>query len=207
MDITLSSIYAQIYPSVEVMVLDSSNHPEDTAVLERWKHKLDMKVFYQDRRKPLGWAYNFLLNRLSEDTEYVVFFSSDDYFGCKSRIERQVHYLETHPEVDFCYTGYHVYRDGEYLRTVQPPEERDFKYDSTSIITMMWRYSSIAGLGFSTQQYGEDLSFVHDALTMGLIPGKCSDCLDIRWMIWSTNSKLLRGKEAGKWAGKDSQDC
>ncbi|MHA1289896.1 MAG: glycosyltransferase family A protein, partial [Candidatus Thorarchaeota archaeon] len=179
---TLETIQAQIYKDFKVYVFDSSNLESERKILEGWKDRLPLAIFYDDRRRELAYAYNYLLSYLSHrqfQPKYVIFFSSDDDFGNPRRLLEQVRMLERNPDVDFVYTDIEVYLDDIFMR---------LDSDNTSIITCMFKWESIKNKSFSGMCM-EDDGFLKDVCS-DLRKMKCQS-LGIKWLVHSENSKML----------------
>ncbi len=85
-----------------VLVKDGTLTPELEAVISEWQETLPLKVVGYDENKGLAHALNFGLQFV--ETELVARMDSDD-IAYSNRFEKQVGYMERHPDVVLC-SGY-----------------------------------------------------------------------------------------------------
>lgn len=91
-----------LLPEKVVLVKDGALTPELEAVISEWQEKLPLKVVGYDENKGLAYALNFGLRFV--ETELVARMDSDD-IAYSNRFEKQIGYMESHPDVALC-SGY-----------------------------------------------------------------------------------------------------
>jgi len=99
---TLDSLAAQTYGAWECVVVDDGSKDDTRAVVEAYA-AADPRVRYvRQENARQGAARNNGIRHSSG--EYFQFLDSDDLVETR-KFERQVEYLETHPDVDIVYSG------------------------------------------------------------------------------------------------------
>lgn len=95
----LDSILNQTRPANDIIVVNDGSEDETEKVLQRYADQIHY-VYQSNSGKPA--ALNRALSML--DTDYVWILDDDDVATIDA-LERQLRYLETHPEVDYTYSG------------------------------------------------------------------------------------------------------
>jgi glycosyltransferase involved in cell wall biosynthesis len=104
----VDSALAQTYKNCEVVVVDDGSTDNTRQVLAPYIDAGKIKYIYQEN-KGLAGARNTGIKNSSG--EYITLLDADDIF-LPRKIERQVNFLEKHPECDICYCDlYHFYED------------------------------------------------------------------------------------------------
>jgi len=104
---SVDSVLDQTYQNLEVIVIDD-NDPDTNERLQTEsfmsKYQSDSRVRYikHDRNRNGAVARNTGIK--ASNGEYIAFLDDDDTFR-KDKIERQVMYLESHPDMDAVYTS------------------------------------------------------------------------------------------------------
>lgn len=98
----------QTYPNVEIIVVDDNNADSDgrkktERMMAVYANAENVRYLQHECNKNGSAARNTGL-AISQGS-YIVFFDDDDY-TYSNRIEKQVEYLERHPEFDACYCWY-----------------------------------------------------------------------------------------------------
>src|SRR3989338_3266861 len=103
----LESVLKQTYRNMEVLVVDDGSKDSTKEVLAPYLHKI--QYIYQDNRGNAA-ARNAGLKQAKG--KYVAFLDSDDYWA-QEKCEKQVAFLEKHPDCAFVYCGaYLINADG-----------------------------------------------------------------------------------------------
>lgn len=102
----LKSVLAQTYTNLEIIAVDNGSTDRTRDVLQPYIDKNKVVYIRQDNRGLAG-ARNTGIR--SSRGEYIAFLDADDIF-LPEKLERQVAYLETHPQCGVCYCGiWHFY--------------------------------------------------------------------------------------------------
>ena len=110
---TFESLQAQTLPNWECIVIDDGSTDDTAEVVARFM-KIDSRIkFFQQANRRQAAARNHGFTRMSG--KYVQFLDADDLLESK-KFERQVEYLEAHPEVEI------VYGDTRYFETDRPSD-------------------------------------------------------------------------------------
>ena len=115
----IKSILEQSYEDYEFIILNDS--PEDVALKEIVSSYQDSRIKYFENEQTLGVAksYNRLLNLAKG--EFVAVMNHDDISNPK-RLEKQVAYLENHPEVGLVGTAYKKFGEINRFKTIENPK-------------------------------------------------------------------------------------
>ncbi len=104
----VDSVLNQTYKNIEIIVVDDGSTDSTREALEPYIKQNKIKYIYQENKR-LAAARNTGL-RISKG-EYIAILDSDDLF-LPEKIEKQVDFLENHPECDVCYCDiYHFYEE------------------------------------------------------------------------------------------------
>lgn len=95
---SLDSLVAQTVPADEVVIVkDGSVSSELESVLDQYATKLPLKVVGYEQNRGLGYALAFGLQQCQYD--WVARMDADD-IAVNDRFEKQMDYLEQHPEIE-----------------------------------------------------------------------------------------------------------
>ncbi len=105
---TLESVSAQTYQNWECVVVDDGSTDDTSEVVNRYA-AMDARIKYikQDNRQQAAARNNAIRN---SNGEYFQFLDADDLIEPK-KFERQIEYLESHPDVDIVYTDVRFFSD------------------------------------------------------------------------------------------------
>lgn len=124
----LDSIMDQSYQDFEIILCDDGSSDNTTTVAERYVSKYPDKVILLQNEANMG--LNYTLNKCLEHAtgEYIARMDGDDICA-PTRFERQVAFLDAHPEIAIVSTAMtHFDENGEYRvsRLKEYPEKLDF---------------------------------------------------------------------------------
>lgn len=131
-EIAINSLLTQtLLPNQIVVVQDGPLNDQINIILDKYKRQEDLFTFVELKENVgLGNALNIGLNYCKY--EYVARMDSDDY-SLPNRFEKQMHYLEKHPEVDIL--GGYIEEYDEYLK--KPIAIRTVPLNSSDIKKVM----------------------------------------------------------------------
>lgn len=95
----ITSVYAQNYANLELIVVDDGSTDNTLEVLQPWLGRDDF-IFLQQPNQGQPAAQNLALSRASGD--YICFLDSDNIW-LPGKLEWQLAYMESHPEIDVLY--------------------------------------------------------------------------------------------------------
>lgn len=101
---TLDSGLAQTYPNVEMVVVDDGSTDQSFPIAKEYEAKYPdkIKVYTHPNRENRGISETINLATASAEGAYWSVLGSDDILH-KDKIEKQVAFLEAHPELEFVY--------------------------------------------------------------------------------------------------------
>lgn len=101
--------------SWEILVADdfSTDGTRDIILEYKNKSKVDIKTIFQEEN--VGAARNWKALIFSPISKYIAYFEGDDYWTDPYKLQKQVDYLEQHPDCAICYHRVHTLQDGQLL--------------------------------------------------------------------------------------------
>lgn len=116
----IDSILAQTYENWVMIICDDGSTDATWDILNQYRAQYpDRFVLMQnEENKKLPYSLNRCLTQV--DTELVARMDGDDW-SAPERFEKQVHFLQTHPEYDLVGTGIRVSTGNEVLTTIIQP--------------------------------------------------------------------------------------
>ena len=104
----IESALNQTYKNIEIIVIDDGSTDSLKKALEPYLKSKKIKYIYQENKGLAGARNTGIKNARGE---YIALLDSDDEF-LPEKIERQIAYLENHPECDICYCDlWHFYEE------------------------------------------------------------------------------------------------
>ncbi len=100
----IASVLAQQRQDWELIVVQDGDHEQTAALLAEWQRR-DPRVRHLRREKPgnIAEATNFGLHHARGD--YIAILDDDDYWPAPDKLDRQVAFLEQHPDYAACGGG------------------------------------------------------------------------------------------------------
>ena len=136
----IDSILAQTYTNWVMICCDDGSQDSTMKILQRYKEKYPDKfvVIQNPENKKLPYSLNHCLEYV--ETDLVARMDADDW-SLPERFEKQVKYLENHPEIDLVGTGV-IVSDGEkkiasIVKVPDPTKETMLKQNAFSHATIM----------------------------------------------------------------------
>lgn len=99
----LDSILVQTYIDFEIIITDNSDNLETKELIES-KYK-DERIKYFKNEKNLGMGGNTLKAFSYVNGEYLTFTPDDDIWVDKDKLQKQVKFLENHPDINIVYSN------------------------------------------------------------------------------------------------------
>jgi len=121
---TIESILAQTYPNIEIVVIDDGCTDGSREILETFAARGVLKVLEHPGRENRGQSAGINLGLANTTGDYVGILDSDDLW-LPEKVDEQVIFLETHPEIGLVYGNgeaidskgrhlYAIYRQGHH---------------------------------------------------------------------------------------------
>lgn len=110
---TLNSALSQTYPNIEIVAVDDGSTDNSRQVIESFGDKI--RVLEHSGRVNKGQSAAINLGIRSTESEYIAILDSDDLFAPR-KIELQVDFLESHPDIGLVYgNGHAIDQNGNKL--------------------------------------------------------------------------------------------
>ncbi len=93
---TLDSVLAQTYQNFEIVIVDDGSVDESLAIVQKYKDSR-IKIICNDENKGIAYTRNIGLSHC--EGTYVALLDDDD-LALHTRLEKQVAFLENHPDID-----------------------------------------------------------------------------------------------------------
>jgi glycosyltransferase involved in cell wall biosynthesis len=120
---TIDSALAQTYENIEIVVVDDGSTDRSRGILQGYGNRI--RLLEHEGRANRGQSAAINLAMRSTSGEYVAILDSDDVWTVE-KIEKQVDYLERHPEIGIVYgNGYAIDENGKILYKLIPPGHRE----------------------------------------------------------------------------------
>jgi glycosyltransferase involved in cell wall biosynthesis len=120
---TIDSALSQKYDNIEVVVVDDGSTDRSREILEMYGNRI--RLLEHEGRANRGQSAAINLAMRSTGGEYVAILDSDDVWT-DDKLEKQVDYLERHPEIGIVYgNGFAIDENGKILYKLIPPGHRE----------------------------------------------------------------------------------
>jgi glycosyltransferase involved in cell wall biosynthesis len=123
----LDSALSQTYPNLEIVVGDDASTDGTQQMLKEYQARYPnrLKIILASENGGITANSNRILKECKGD--YLVIMDGDDWVGVPDRIEKQVKYLQNHPEVALCGSYVWIMDENSNLQYVsKPPGDREF---------------------------------------------------------------------------------
>ena len=115
---TVNSVLNQTYPNIEIICVDDGCTDGTREILNSYEDKIRVLEHHGRVNKGQSAAINLGIQNSASD--YVAVLDSDDLFA-PEKIEKQVKYLEEHPDIGYIYAnGYAIDENGNNLFKIFP---------------------------------------------------------------------------------------
>lgn len=117
----IDSVLAQTYDNLEVLVVDDNERgsQESQAVKDLLANYTDPRVKYVEQEKHINGAEARNAGVRASKGEYIAFLDDDDEW-LPEKLEKQMNFLSTHPEVDGVSCLYNEYSKGVLFHSCPP---------------------------------------------------------------------------------------
>ena len=117
----IDAILAQTYTNWELIMCNDGSKDNTAVVAEEYvkKHPNKIKLIHNDKNRGLNYTLNHCLQEVSG--EYVARMDGDDVCA-KERLEKEINYLETHPEIALVSCHMELYDDEGVFGVVRHKE-------------------------------------------------------------------------------------
>ncbi len=89
--------------SFKILIADDASTDNTPALLKRFAEKYPDKIELVLRDKNMGPAKNWLDMLMRVNTEYLIYCDGDDFFTDPDKLQKQVDFLDKHPDFTICF--------------------------------------------------------------------------------------------------------
>lgn len=156
---SIDSILTQTYDNIEFIICDDGSIDNTYEILEEYKQKYPDKIVLirNEKNMKLQYTLNHCLKYVTGD--YVARMDADD-LSKPDRFEKQVAFLQSHPEYDLVSTGEEIFNGKEIVGKIILEEypnsmsmTRNNAFSHATIMTYPYVYSKLGG--YSLDKYAE----------------------------------------------------
>lgn len=112
-----------------IIVADDASTDSSREIIRRYAERYPKCILPLLRERNLGSMENFRQTLAEVRSEYVIINDGDDWFSDTNKLQRQVEYLDAHPECSLCFHPVRIVREGIDGEELFPPR-RDWKSQS-----------------------------------------------------------------------------
>ena len=112
-----------------IIVTDDASTDSSREIIRRYAARYPKCILPLLRERNLGSMENFRQTLAEVRSEYVIINDGDDWFSDTNKLQRQVEYLDAHPECSICFHPVRIVREGVDGEELFPPR-RDWKSQS-----------------------------------------------------------------------------
>jgi predicted SAM-dependent methyltransferase/glycosyltransferase involved in cell wall biosynthesis len=154
----------------EVIVSDDASQDGTPEIIREYEEKYGNIIKPIYRKANLGAMNNFIQTLREARSKYVVYNEGDDYFSDPYKLQKQVDFLESHPECSICFHPVIVrFQDGSKLDEVFPSPE--FRFNRTELFMddlIKYNFMQTNSVMYRWRFISEDLQ---DVLPSSILPG------------------------------------
>ena len=174
----VDSILRQSFSDFELIVLNDCSPDNSDEILDRYD---DSRIIRYKGEKNQGLAQVLNIGIEKARGKYIARMDSDD-ISLPNRFERQVKYLDEHPDIDLCSCGMKLFgaKDGVWIRESDPEMVKVTALFFSPVLhaSSVWRKNSFDGLSFRQEMVpAEDYDLWCRALVKGVRMVNLPDCL------------------------------
>lgn len=148
-DRCIESIICQTFDDWELICCDDCSKDNSLSILREWEEKnYKIKVLHNEYNRRAAFTRNRCIEAASG--EYIALIDDDDYC-VPNRLERQVEFLDNHPEYSFVGSQAFVFNETGVWKIANPkekPQVKDFLWSSCFLNpSVMFRKNDIKKIG------------------------------------------------------------
>jgi glycosyltransferase involved in cell wall biosynthesis len=160
----VDSVLAQSYQDWELIVIDDASADNIIDIIKDYAGK-DKRISFEQNKKNLGLPGNLNKGILMSSGEYIARIDQDDAWIDEGKLEKQVKFLDNHPDFVLIGTGYRIVDSrGAHIRDVAPiADDRSIRKNILSFnpfghATVVFRKDPAIKIGGYNPniRYGED---------------------------------------------------
>ncbi len=165
----IDSILKQTYKNIEIIIIDDRSRDKTADIIRRYsKSHNNILAFYNKENMGVGWVRNFAISKANG--KYIAWQDADD-ISLSDRIESQVNYMETTPEVGVVGGFIEIFGEGisssvrKYAKDDKSLRNKIFQYNPVANPASMYRKTVFETVGkFNPElRVSEDLEMLFRA--------------------------------------------
>jgi glycosyltransferase involved in cell wall biosynthesis len=95
----------------EILIADDASTDNSKAIIEYYANKFSDKIIPIFRDNNIGARMNGIDARAKAKGKYIAYLDGDDYWNDKSKLQKQVDFMENNPEYSYCYHPWQIYNE------------------------------------------------------------------------------------------------
>lgn len=136
----------------ELVIGNDASTDRTSEICRKWKEKYPDKIVLLDRKENLGIQKNYTQTYAACQGEYVALCDADDYWCHKKKLQRQVDFLDTHPDYAICFHRVVNYYEGDGTKSLSNGGQKT----ETDIIDLACgNYITNASVVFRNKVFGD----------------------------------------------------
>ncbi|MDO5436498.1 MAG: glycosyltransferase family 2 protein [Clostridia bacterium] len=198
----IESILHQTYTNWELILCDDASQDNTYEIAEQYRDLYPDKIILirNEKHMRLAASLNHCLEYASG--ELIARMDGDDE-SCPERFEKQMQYLESHPEVDLVGTAIMRVNDGRYflLRSVRDPDRYTLRntlpFHHATILTYKYVYDKVGGYTVAERtRRAEDLDLWYKFYACGFSGNNIEEPL---YTFYENKQSIYRRRHADRW--------
>lgn len=188
---------------IEILVHDDASTDRSTDIIREYTANypdLFKPIYQTENQYSKGVKVSATFQFPRAQGKYIALCEGDDYWTDPYKLQKQVDFLESHPEYVMCSHKYQIYkeRDKKFEKEL-PSRILNSSYDLdvyiscqgwwTQVLTLVFKKSALDIIRYSRYQYAKDLSFCYHLLKSG------------KGYIINENMGVYRHNIGGVWVG------
>lgn len=120
----IKSVLDQSYQNIQVVIVDDCSKDNSKEVIQDWLKKYPDRIKFSIQPQNVGHPRNMNTGFKLCDGELITFCDGDDWYF-PEKVEREVEFLKTHPEVDVVHSNFDYYTiEGKFIKNWAINEEQ-----------------------------------------------------------------------------------
>jgi glycosyltransferase involved in cell wall biosynthesis len=143
---TIESVLSQTFSDWELLIWDDSPDYETWNIIESYVNKYPdkIKAWHHSRNKWIVDNMNFLLEKVSDESEYITFLEWDDKYN-ENNLQEKINFLNENSSINFIYNSYveidinsNIKSNNPFIEKINSISLKDFIISWWNFIKSFW---------------------------------------------------------------------